>query len=220
MHTTQKFILVQLMGRESAKFSDLKPGAMEGSKFTYHLKQLQDNDLVVYDKDTKNYKLSSDGRMLADRFDADLLDEASQPVIVVLVALKRSQNEWLLAERHIQPAFGKKGFPHVRVVLGTQFVEQSERALLDLTGIKSSLSYKGHAYITQYRNQELESSVLAHLLCGSYLDGEIVNLTDDYTFSWVKNPDWKHDSMIPSNGDMIRLAESDGIFFDELVYYL
>ncbi len=220
MHEIQKFIIVQLMGSESARYSQLKPPTMEGSKFTYHLKQLIENDLVRYSEKSKRYTLSSDGRMLADRFDTILLEEALQPAIIVLAAVERRQNEWLIAKRHIHPAFNMSGFPHVHVQLGSDLIKQAEQNLQTSVSIISRLEYRGHAYVTQYKDNEPESMVLVHFLRGSYVSGDITNLTDEYTYKWSQDPDWKSSTIIPSSGDLIQLSQKKSMFFAELTYHL
>ena len=218
MHRLQKFILTELITHPRLRFSDLQPLHTEGSKLTYHLRQLQANN-YIQQKDSY-YSLTTKGKSFAEDFELSSLTTQQQPRTVVLVLCKYKQKGWLLSKRLTHPSLHMVGFPKVRVELGKNLLTASQLEFKRVSGLSASLSYAGNAYVTQFNSDNsLESCVHIHLLVASHLEGNLQNNDESAEMFWLKDPDWTSPDIIPSVPDLIEFADSSQSF-TELTYYL
>lgn len=211
-----------LITHPQSKYSELKPRHMEGSKFTYHLQKMINQQLVQKNQDG-TYSLTSKGKLFADRFELDTLTVLEQPRIVCLVACYEPSKGWLLFTRNQQPTIHMAGFAKVDVEFGSMLHDQVSRAFTDLSGLEVALNYRAHGYVTQKTpDGELESRVMIHLYYGENPSGELRLQTDSGTFGWYLDDELTNmPNLIPSTVPlMTKLQQSPSPFFFEETYQL
>lgn len=148
-HSIQRKILSDLLFGNVLKYSQLKPEAMEGSQFTFHLNKLLDMNLVTRFED--KYVLSPKGKGIANSFDADSKNprrQAKQSVVFGAFRNRDNSIEALLYTRKKNPYYNHQGFPTGKVMYGENIIETAVRELKEETRLEGTASLVG---IRHYR---------------------------------------------------------------------
>ena len=151
IHEIQKEILVSLLFRKTARFSDLKNKNLENDQFNFHLKRLLETELV--EKSDKNYSLTSKGKEFANRFDTEKVNlERQAKLSIVVIGVKNQENEtlYLVQQRLKQPYFGYHGFITGKVRWGETILETATRELQEETGLSASMTVSGVKHKMDY----------------------------------------------------------------------
>lgn len=205
MHTHQHEILCRLADRGPSRYAEVKPPALEGNVFVYHLKALMRQRLVK--KENLIYQLTPQGFEYVDRLSSAMRQPRIQPKIVTLAACQNSQGEWLLYRRAREPFRGRVGFPYGKIHLGEKVQEAAERELFDKTGLRASLCHLGEAYIAAYRKKELISHMLCHVFLAEELAGASFAESSIGECFWAKLEDIPRDEQFPGLAELLILVE-------------
>ncbi len=215
LHHIQKNILNSLATADMARYSDIKPGDMDGNIFTYHLKQLI-ADKYITKQDDGSYALLPHGKnYIVHRYENPLLQAHS----IFLIALRRD-DQWLLRERLVQPLIGMAGFIHGEPIASESVVTTAERRLFDKTGIKASLQIHNSGLIRIESNGMTESFSHALILVGD--TSEDISITHDVTGRnfWLPTTALQQPHILPSCSGIIQRIGDKNISPFELDYQL
>lgn len=179
LHHIRKDILDKLSTAEVRRYSELKPGQLDGNVFGYHLKGLITDGYVTKQADG-NYSLSADGRdYIVHRH-----EDPSQSAHSILLIVVKNGHEYLIRQRSVQPLLGFSGFIHGEPNPDLTVTEAARKRLLDKTGLDLELAIKGSALITQYRSGELQSYSHAVILYGETAETAITKSDATGINSW------------------------------------
>jgi predicted transcriptional regulator len=145
VHHIQKKIISDLVEARSARFTDLKPHAIDSNVFTYHIQSL--TKLGMIEKYSNGvYQLTSKGMLYGINSSLEQKDILKQAHPVLLIVI-RDGERWLLRKRTVQPMFGKLGFIHGEPRADETIEVSARRELLRRTGLTAGLSVKGFGFI-------------------------------------------------------------------------
>jgi 8-oxo-dGTP pyrophosphatase MutT (NUDIX family) len=215
MHRLQQHILSQLIHHSDRRYADLKPAAVEGNLFMYHLKHLIKQGYVAKRADGR-YGLTAEGHRYADRLSLATLTPRAQPKIVTLLVCRDEAGRYLLWRRRRQPLLGRVGFPHGKIHLGETIADAAQRELREKTGLAAAtLHHRGDGYLTYRQDGEPVSQIFFHLFVGEGLTGELAGEA-----FWA--PPTPAADVLPSVGALLELLEHHPAerFFAELAYDL
>lgn len=219
-HRLQKEILYKLVTSPCARFAELKPPDVDGNIFTYHLKQLIAQKLVIKDNDG-NYCLTSMGKAVGINIQLTAKQLLEQAHSIFLIVLRDKNGRWLLRRRLAHPMYGAWGFVHGEPEANETLEDSANKALFERTGLKASFKPLGTGYIKIFKDEALESYTHFLLIEGSNIKGKLLDKSGNGENKWVENPDFSAKDMIPSMNDLVSLIDSSkNIFFEELEYRL
>ena len=148
LHEFQASILRELLFKPYARFRDLKKVNVENDHFTFHVKRLVKEGLVI--KESGTYVLSQKGKEFANRLDTDSLElEKQAKVAVALHAIRKRGNktEYLVHQRLKEPFFGWYGSHSGKIRWGETPLEAAEREFLEETGLTGDFELKGIVHV-------------------------------------------------------------------------
>ena len=136
IHDFQLSILRELLFRPNARFRDLKKVDITNDHFTFHLKQLVKEGLVI--KQNKVYSLTDEGKEFANRMDTEALRIERQGKIAVglhAVRLRNGKTEHLVHQRLKEPFYGWYGSQSGKVRWGENPLDCAKREFREETGL-------------------------------------------------------------------------------------
>lgn len=216
-HNLQKRIFAKLVYVDVARFSDLKPKNVESNLFMYHLKQLIKNGLV--EKRTGGYSLSPAGKAFADRLSLSDFTYRIQPKVITILAVKRTDGQWLMLERMHQPYIGKIGFPSGKVHFGEQIKAAAQRELQEKAGFTTRLAYRGQIEYRFYEGETVISHIIGHVFYGT-VNASVIKeqLTRSGKTFWADPAKLSKKSFIKGYGEIVKRLQQKQFFLEELVF--
>jgi len=212
LHRTQQFILAQLSEEDALRYSDMRPTSMEATQFLYHLRKLMSDGLVVKQDDGR-YGLTAQGKLYIDRADQDNLNLRPQPRLGAMLICRSPEKGLLYVRRSVHSVKGYIGFPIIDIPLGfplplTDFVnDAAERKF----GLKVSCTHRGDAYINVEHGDQLEGSLLAHIMVADTIIFP-PQLADD--FCWEQDLTADDQNLRLASGEVIlKHLETEQQFF-------
>ncbi len=139
IHPIQGQILRELLFHPDRRFSDLAPEGVPSDQLAFHVKRLQELNLV--NKLGDRYELTTAGKEFAGRFDTDgakTMVMEKQAKLCVLVTCVRD-GKFLVQQRLKQPFYGFYGFVTGKVKMGETTAEAALRELAEETGLTAEL---------------------------------------------------------------------------------
>lgn len=215
-HHIQKNIITFLTEHESARYSEIKPDSIEGNVFTYHLQFLTSQKLITK-HDSGAYSLTAKGKLYAIN-NSLKHDESLQQAHAIILVCARKEGKWLLRKRLVHPEFNKIGFIHGEPRPGEAILEAGQRILQKRTSLSGTFTIRGAGYICLIENSDLVSYTSFTLLEASALTGELISRDAHGENSWVYQPDFKSQDMIPSMADLAFEVQKPGMFFLDKTY--
>ncbi|KKQ98567.1 MAG: NUDIX hydrolase [Candidatus Woesebacteria bacterium GW2011_GWB1_39_12] len=144
IHEFQISILRELLFKPNARFRDLKKVDITNDHFTFHLKHLLKEGLVV--KTNGRYSLTDDGKEFANRMDTDALKlERQAKLAVALHAVREHKGitEYLVHQRLKEPFYGWYGSHSGKIRWGENPQDCAKREFLEETGLTGKFELKG-----------------------------------------------------------------------------
>lgn len=183
IHPAQTHILRELLFLPEANFAKLqKPTSLDADHFKFHINRLIE---IGYVKKVSHgtYTLTQKGKEYANKLDTDQNSIERQPKSAVILVLQKGDT-LLVQERLKHPYFGFWGFPGGKIRWGETIIEAGERELLEETGLRTTLSYRGvyHEHVIDKESKELLEDKIFHVL-----HGVIENNTLKETFEGGRN---------------------------------
>lgn len=144
IHEFQISILRELLFKPYARFRDLKKVDATNDHFSFHIKQLIKEGLIV--KTNGRYKLTDKGKEFANRMDTDALKLERQAKLAVALHAVRKRNgitEYLVHRRLKEPFYGWYGSHSGKVRWGENPLDCAKREFLEETGLVGKFTLKG-----------------------------------------------------------------------------
>jgi ADP-ribose pyrophosphatase YjhB (NUDIX family) len=215
LHHIQKNIMSTLVENDSVRFADLKPPAIDGNVFTYHLKQLVKDGYIEKMTDG-SYTLTPTGKRLGINRHLKQDEITQQAHSIFLIATKNDDGAWLLRKRLVQPARGYIGFVHGEPEYNKPLLESAHNRLLHKTGLQAELEVIAQGYIRIFSGNELESFTHATLLVAHNPHGELLPKDATGENYWQLNPNLLDQMMLPSMPLFMDIVNTgNNSFFDE-----
>lgn len=170
-HHIQRSIMSVLMGREFARFRDLKPDKVDTNLFSYHLKLLQKDGYIA--KTDKGYTLAEKGLQYVDRVNTDQMKLRSQPKIITMLLIQDGYGKVLLQKRLKQPYINTWTLPYGKMhiedesVLAAARRESQEKLGFD----PHKMRHVGECYIVVGRSIKVATEAPS---AGTFTDGDTV----------------------------------------------
>lgn len=207
LHTEQSKILHQLLFANQLKYSDMKPEDMEGSQFTYHLKQLLQKGYIEHTDDF--YVLTIKGKEFANQMDTDKKVFKKQAKVSNLLAIIRYDNKQkvieqvLMYKRLKNPFYGLIGHPTRKFWYGQEMSTAAEDAIEVECGLTGEAETIGTLhFLIEHQGQIVEDKIF-HIQLFINPHGEIVNGVDGEYF-WT--------DYLPVKAD---ISKNPGKYLDE-----
>lgn len=204
-HYLQRQILEKLAFADRLRFSELLPPEIGNNAFNYHLKQLLGQGLVT--KTADGYQLTATGLDYVDRLSLDLHRPRQQPKLVLWLALRRSNGDWLLARRLTQPDVGRVGLVTGKRHLGESSVEQQRREASQQLGIDLSAELRGWADV-RLRSKDRLGHFVGPVYRADY-EGEAPKPSRKYQYFWGRA---EMADLAGSRQILDRLDDGGGLF--------
>jgi hypothetical protein len=220
VHRTQQFIMAQLSEHDSLRYTDMRPTRMEATQFMYHLRKLTAEKLVGK-LDDGTYALTAAGKRYIDRADAATFSLRSQARIGALIICEHPSRGLLYVRRDTHPVRGMIGFPIIDLPLGfpLPLVNYVSERFTQLSGIHIKLKHRADGYVNVSRGDELEGSLLAHVLVAELpLDKELQLGNDQFDFCWQSEINLEVDTILASNKyivDQLKAHTNSFFFFEQ-----
>jgi len=164
-HHIQLEILRRMLHAPEARYSDLKPANVEANLFMYHLRQLMKAGLI--EKAGKSYGLTRDGMRFADRATLSTMKIKMQPKTITILAIERTDGQWLILERKHVPFVGYRGLPSGKIHYGETLQEAAERELEEKSGLNGvQLTLRGNVVMRFLDKTDPVNHVIGYVFYG------------------------------------------------------
>lgn len=144
IHEFQIAILKHLLFKPESRFSDLNEFDITNDHFTFHIKHLLNEGLIV--KKDGRYSLSDNGKEFANRMDTDSLKlERQAKLCVAIHAIRKRKGtiEYLVHKRLKEPFYGWYGNHSGKIRWGETPLDCAKREFLEETGLTGNFKHKG-----------------------------------------------------------------------------
>jgi hypothetical protein len=216
-HHLQKQILHTLVGRESARFADLRPQTVDSNVATYHIQQLLKQGLIEKREDGRYY-LTPQGKIAGTTVSLSKKELFHEAHTVLFLAAKNKNSEWLLRRRLVQPLYGMSGFVHGEPIACEPVAETASEIFKQRTGLSAQFEPRGSGYITLMEGDVHQSFIHFTLLYTEQFEGELLTSTNHGENYWYTG-DFSEQDIIPSMKSLIdALENSNEHFYVELTY--
>lgn len=212
LHHIQKSILDRLATAEYSRYAEIKPKDLDGNVFGYHLKQLI-SDKYVFKNVDGSYCLTQKGREYIVRRFENPTDTAHTIFLIVL----KNNHRYLLRKRLVQPMLGYTGFIHGEPKPGENIEDTAKSRLLLKTGIETALKICGHALISQYKDDELQSYSHAIILYGQTTEEDIEVSDKTGENFWTDN--LTIENILPSCQDILDMINDGEVWLEKSYYF-
>lgn len=222
-HKIQKTILKNLLINKELRFSDLNTEGISSDHFTFHVKRLVKEGIVVKGEDGL-YRLTSNGKEYANRFDIDekeiLLQKQAKVGILVV---GRDKDRFLIQQRLKEPFYGYYGFITGKIKWGESIYEAAKRELEEEAGLSTGkFVLKGIEHKIDYSKEgELLEDKFFYIVEAINMSGQLIEEFDCGKNQWLNK---KQISELPDLfGDVpniIKAVEGDRLVFFEDKYYV
>jgi 8-oxo-dGTP pyrophosphatase MutT (NUDIX family) len=186
IHEVQTIILRELLFLPSARFSDLRVKTnLDSDHFKFHVTRLVEVGYV--EKLPKgDYALTQNGKEYANKLDTDHNVIERQPKSTVIIVVKKG-NKVLVQERLKHPYFGFFGYPTGKIRWGETIIEAAERELMEETGLKAKMTYRGvyHEHISSAETGEILEDKIFHVVSGASPTEKLIEAFEGGRNSWM-----------------------------------
>ncbi len=194
LHEIQLQILNKLLFSQSLPYSKLKPDVeMENNKFSFHLNELVDSDLVS--KDESGYRLTTKGKEYANQMDTGTVTIMKQAKISAWVCPTQGEGadkQYLIYTRLKQPFYGAQGFMSGKVQYGEFASEAAEREMMEETGLKGEPTLVGirHYVVIDKLTGKVVEDKFMYMFIAHNPTGELQQSSEG-KYEWVKKSEFK-----------------------------
>jgi 8-oxo-dGTP pyrophosphatase MutT (NUDIX family) len=222
IHPVQTQILRTLLFWPETRFSKLNTSKMPTDHFTFHLKRLVEVGLVEKTKQN-TYRLTSQGKEFANRFDTEKVALERQAKIGVLVGgvrEKDGQCEYLIQQRLKQPYYGFYGFITGKVGWGESILETATRELEEETGLTGKNTLVGIEHKTDFSKEgQLLEDKYFFIVRADNPKGKLKKDFEGGKNHWLtKDKIFKLPNLFPDMKLVLKILDQDEFVFEEKRY--
>lgn len=218
IHEFQISILRELLFKPGARFSELKKVDIENDHFSFHIRQLLDNGLVL--KSNGKYSLTDEGKEFANRMDTDELKlerQAKVAVAIHAVRTKDGEKQYLVHQRLKEPFYSWYGSHSGKIRWGEHPLECAKREFLEETGLTGSFKLKG---IVQYHHVHKDGRFLEDKYFWIYkatrLKGELSEMVPEGKNIWMNETEFrKLKNVFADFDEMVQVVNSKRLVYLE-----
>ncbi len=210
-HTIDRHILGVLLGREYARFSEMRPPRVDTNLYSYHLKTMLTDGWI--EKTDLGYTLTPKGLIYIDRVSASTVSVRRQPKIITMLLVQNSDGDVLMLKRQKQPYVDTWTLPYGKLhiddasVIDAGMREADEKLRL----VPSKLRHSGDCYIRVYGADQILTSTLAHIV-----RFETDDITETDMLKWFSPLEITKLRTAPAVNEIIaRSFFGDAFFFEE-----
>lgn len=190
IHPIQLKILQDLLFTTSARYSALKPGDLEGSKFAFHLDRLLSDGFL---KKTSRglYSLTEKGKEFANRMDTQqttMREQAKSTTIICATREKNGTREFLLYKRMKNPFHGHIGFPTHKFWFGQSVFDAAQQGLFIEANLRGEPKMLAIRHYTVFHKNILREDKVMYVFRLDNVIGELENKQDG-EFFWLSETD-------------------------------
>ena len=222
IHPIQSGILLKLLFKKEARFSQLNDTELSSDHFNFHLKKLLNIGLIEKTTNLK-YQLSTTGKEFANRFDTDkgiIERQAKIGVLICCVNNINEEKEFLLQQRLKQPYYGFWGFITGKVRWGESIFKTAERELKEETGLKASFTLAGIKHKTDFdKNGILLEDKFFFVIKGTNVSGKLKKTFEGGINEWFsENKILKINDLFSDVDQTLKIAQGANITFSEVKF--
>lgn len=192
LHPVQADILLVLTLNPTAKFVEMNTSGMSLDHFNFHVQRLVKTDLIRKTRSGR-YRLTTKGKQLADRIEADSVVIEKQPkvsVLVICIMRKNNTDMYLMQKRLKHPYYGYLGMITGKVRWGETLKEAAARELKEETGLSGKMTLVGVEHKLDYSKREkLLADKLFFVFTVTDVKGRLQNKFKEGENMWMKEKD-------------------------------
>lgn len=210
--------MLQLFTHPALTFAQINTQHVPSDQFSYHLRQLVKHGLI-YKHATGTYALTDTGKTQAIMLDKQTNGFIRQGLLACRIIVPRTvqgHTEYLMQERTKVPYYGFIAEPGGKILFGEDITQAAARALLTETNLRSDLQLKGAVHFKDLYHGEIVQDKYFFVLLASNIQGSPSTHGPTGHNIWMSLQDIaKHPSVHQGVTDMITIAESPGLGFQE-----
>lgn len=210
MHQIQNNILKELLFKKTARFSELNINKVSNDHFTFHLKKLIGDGLVMKNQDG-SYLLTIAGKEYANRLDTDaekieIEKQAKIGVLVVGVDGSGDKKKYLIQQRLKHPYHGFYGFISGKIKWGEGVYEAGLRELEEEAGLKAELNLVSIEHKIDYSKEgKLLEDKFFYIVKATNLTGQLMESFEGGRNTWLTQKEIKN---LPDLfGDVLKIIK-------------
>jgi len=210
-HTIDRHILGVLLGREYARFSEMRPPRVDTNLYSYHLKTMLTDGWI--EKTDKGYTLTPKGLIYVDRVSASTVAIRRQPKIITMLLVQNSDGDVLMLKRQKQPYIDTWTLPYGKLHIDDASIIEAGKREADekLHYVPTKLRHGGDCYIRVYEADQILTSTLAHIV--RFETDDIIEID---TLKWFSPLEITALRTAPAVNEIIaRSFFGDKFFFEE-----
>ncbi|MFP4112448.1 MAG: NUDIX domain-containing protein [Candidatus Woesearchaeota archaeon] len=203
-------IIQKLIHYPGSTFNELwKKDEIESNKFAYHIKQLEEEDLI--EKKEGRYFLSAAGKEIAVFLEGKDGSKKKKPLICLLIVAFDGKGKVLLHHRLKEPFYDYYGFPGGKIDFGEEILQAAEKELMEETGLTADLKIASLYNFVTYNNDKLSYHHTQFIIKAENPKGEITPENREGTFEWIKIEDFEKYKLFPDDPHILK-ATMEGKF--------
>jgi len=216
LHHIQRSILDKLASKESARYSEINAGRIDGNTFTYHLRQLITARYIIRN-DEGLYKLTQKGvAYIVRRYE----DPQKETHSVFLIVIKDTSGKYLLRRRLVQPHLNFSGFVHGEPKDHEPLLETAKTRLLSKTGLRAELEVHSSGLVRFYDARQLQSFSHCIIIVANSPEGDLVKNDEAGENFWLSLAEIKAEKTLPSTSYILNMLENNDTSFFDISYDL
>ncbi|PIN74363.1 hypothetical protein COV20_00370 [Candidatus Woesearchaeota archaeon CG10_big_fil_rev_8_21_14_0_10_45_16] len=200
-------ILISLMYRPGMTFNELWNKKGRSNRFAYHVKKLQESNLIKKD-DQGKYKLTTKGKKRVAYLESLTGDRCELPIVAVII-LVTDGDKVLLYERAKEPFYGYWGAHGGKLRSTNYILEQARESIKKETGLECDLELKGLFSAKTYADDDIFYGHQLFVLKGSNPRGKLLKSTKKGTHRWVKKDEVSKLRILPNIPHLIKIIDSE-----------
>lgn len=193
IHEFQISILRELLFKPNARFRDLNILQISNDHFTFHLKKLVKDGLII--KNNGVYSLSDSGKEFANRMDTDSLKIEKQGKLAIAIHAIRTKNgetETLVHQRLKEPFYGWYGSHSGKVKWGESPLECAKREFFEETGLIGDFKLKAILHIINCKeNGEILEDKYLWVFIVTNTTGKLVKRVKEGRNIWMNEMEYR-----------------------------
>lgn len=222
IHPVQSDILLILLFKSRARYSQLNKTEISSDHFNFHIKRLVKLGLIVKVKGGF-YQLTSEGKEFANRFDTESqILERQGKIGVLICCVKNSEKnvKYLIQQRLKEPYWGYHGFITGKVKWGEKVGKAAGRELEEETGLSGKLELVGVKHKLDYSDDDklLEDKIF-FVFRVKNTKGELMKMFEGGKNLWLTEKEiFQLKNLFDGVNETVKMVKKNDFVFSETKY--